>query len=338
MFVKPFVNYKWHAHMPCIIILTVLSTPVYLSNYTEFTFLGNTYMIKFPRIPIKITLNTARSASDIHTTSNKGILPSETSVPRDPILSSLESSPNSDDSSDVIDPLSLQDTSSNNILLLNEGSANKSEPSHRNDTESLELPCQNASSNISGLSFELSVSDASVEPSGANIKDLADPQLNWNESSAAELLSKSRNANSSNSDKVVSHKIQSTVENHKVSRLELDIDNISMKPLPFMLNISNNANQSSFEEEAQDLKIKPYVDDVIIHNSSINKSDIISQLYNSTPNIYRDARFLFTIVKFENSFCGRGVASGTCYTWSQCRTYGGFPVAPCAKGYGVCCK
>ncbi|XP_066967341.1 uncharacterized protein [Macrobrachium rosenbergii] len=52
----------------------------------------------------------------------------------------------------------------------------------------------------------------------------------------------------------------------------------------------------------------------------------------------RDPKFIFTVIRFPNDYCGSGTDSGTCYTSKECAANGGSSVSTCAKGYGTCCK
>jgi len=58
---------------------------------------------------------------------------------------------------------------------------------------------------------------------------------------------------------------------------------------------------------------------------------------NST--ISQKALSVFSVVKFPNSACSSSTAgrNGTCYTTSECATYGGTASGTCASSFGVCC-
>ncbi len=47
---------------------------------------------------------------------------------------------------------------------------------------------------------------------------------------------------------------------------------------------------------------------------------------------------LFSVVRFTNSACtGDNSYNGTCYTSTECTSYGGTASGTCASGFGVCC-
>jgi len=65
----------------------------------------------------------------------------------------------------------------------------------------------------------------------------------------------------------------------------------------------------------------------------------LGQTETANSTISQKALSVFSVVKFPNSACSSSTAgrNGTCYTSSECTTYGGTASGTCASSFGVCC-